>query len=132
VRAAGRGVRLTIILETPDRIEGRGEYSTIQALGRDVAACSTVYYWPREHRPIGEKGKVGLLHVKCVVADGHWLFLSSANLTRYAFNLNMELGVLITGGPDPQAVEGVFADLIVNGALTEAGEHPRIDGMNCS
>ena len=37
-------------------------------------------------------GKLGILHVKCVVADGRWLFLSSANLTKYAFTINMELG----------------------------------------
>jgi phosphatidylserine/phosphatidylglycerophosphate/cardiolipin synthase-like enzyme len=31
VRAAKRGVRLTVIVETPDKIEGEGEYSTIKA-----------------------------------------------------------------------------------------------------
>ena len=39
-----------------------------------------------------QSGKLGILHVKCVVGDGRWLFLSSANLTKYAFSLNMELG----------------------------------------
>ena len=38
VRAAKRGVRLTVIVETPDKIEGQGEYSTIQALGQEVAS----------------------------------------------------------------------------------------------
>ena len=37
VRAANRGVRLTVIVETPDKIEGEGEYSTIKALGQEVA-----------------------------------------------------------------------------------------------
>ncbi len=112
VRAAGRGVRLTIVLETPDRIEGQGEYSTIRALGREVAGCSTVYYWPREHRPVGENGKAGILHVKCAVADGEWLFLSSANLTQQAFTINMELGMLITGGLLPGRVEAHFDAMI--------------------
>lgn len=40
VRAAKRGVRLSIIIETPDKIEGEDEYSTIKALGQEVAACS--------------------------------------------------------------------------------------------
>ncbi len=75
VRAAKRGVRLTVIVETPDKIEGEGEYSTIKALGQEVAACSKVYFWPKENRPLGDNNKVGILHVKCAVADGEWLFL---------------------------------------------------------
>ena len=117
VRAAGRGVRLTVIVETPDRIEGQGEYSTIRALGREVAGCSTVYYWPQENRTVGENGKVGILHVKCAVADGEWMFLSSANLTRQAFTINMELGMLVRGGTMPRRVERQFDRLIELGLL---------------
>lgn len=117
VKAAGRGVQLTIVLETPDRIEGQGEYSTIRALGREVAGCSAVYYWPAENRPVGENGKTGILHVKCAVADGEWLFLSSANLTRQAFTINMELGTLVRGGSMPRRVERQFDQLVHDGHL---------------
>ena len=112
VRAAKRGVRLTVIVETPDKIAGEGEYSTIRALGPEVAACSTVYFWPKENRPVGENNKVGILHVKCAVADGKWLFLSSANLTQQAFTINMELGMLVSGGTMPSRVEQQFDQLI--------------------
>lgn len=112
VNAAKRGVQLTIIVETPDRIEGQGEYNTITALGQEVAGCSAVYFWPKENRPVGENNKVGLLHVKCAVADGEWLFLSSANLTRQAFTINMELGMLVRGGTMPRRVEQQFIQLI--------------------
>ncbi len=112
VRAAKRGVRLTVIVETPDKIEGEGEYNTIKALGQDVAACSTIYFWPKENRPRDDHDKIGILHVKCAVADGEWLFLSSANLTQQAFTLNMELGVLIHGGEIPSRVERQFRRLI--------------------
>lgn len=115
VRAAKRGVRLTVIVETPDRLEGAGEYSTIEALGQEVAACSTVYFWPKENRPVGDNNKVGILHVKCVVADGDWLFLSSANLTQQAFTINMELGILVRGGTMPSRVEQQFDRLIQSG-----------------
>jgi len=98
VRAARRGVQIRVVVETPTRIEGQGEYNTLQALGADVATCAAVYYWPKEKRAMAEGGKIGILHVKCAVADGRWLFLSSANLTEYAFSINMELGTLITGG----------------------------------
>ena len=119
VRAAKRGVRLTVVVETPDKIEGEGEYSTIKALGQEVAACSMVYFWPKENRAVGEKNKVGILHVKCAVADGEWLFLSSANLTQQAFTINMELGILVRGGTIPSRVEQQFQRLIQNGQLRQ-------------
>jgi phosphatidylserine/phosphatidylglycerophosphate/cardiolipin synthase-like enzyme len=55
---------------------------------------------------------LGILHVKCVIADARWLFLSSANLTEYAFSTNMELGELITGGDLPARAEGHFQRLL--------------------
>ena len=119
VRAAKRGVRLTVIVETPDKIEGEGEYSTIKALGQEVAACSTVFFWPKENRPLGDNNKVGILHVKCAVADGEWLFLSSANLTQQAFTINMELGMLVRGGTMPSRVEQQFERLIQSGQLKQ-------------
>ena len=60
---------------------------------------------------------MGILHVKCAVADGRWLFLSSANLTEYAFTINMELGVLVTGGSLPGQVQEHFDRLIANNLL---------------
>ena len=119
VRAARRGVRVGIVVETPDKIQGEREYDTIRALGDDVAACSTIYFWPKDLRERDPNGKVGILHVKCVVSDGRWLFLSSANLTEYAFSINMELGVLLTGGEHPMIVERQFQQLIVDGLLEE-------------
>jgi phosphatidylserine/phosphatidylglycerophosphate/cardiolipin synthase-like enzyme len=117
VRAARRGVQINMIVETPDKLEGENEYSTLRALGDDVAVCSAVYYWPKENRGQDDKGKVGILHVKCAVADGLWLFLSSANLTEYAFTINMELGVLVTGGKLPGQVQEHFDGLIQAGSL---------------
>ena len=51
------------------------------------------------------------------MADGRWLFLSSANLTEYAFTINMELGVLVTGGKLPTQVERHFDRLVEVGQL---------------
>ncbi len=117
VRAAKRGVKITVVVETPDKLDVQNEYSTLQALGEDVARCSVVYYWPKEKRKADGSGKLGILHVKCVVGDGRWLFLSSANLTKYAFSLNLELGVLITGGHAPQRIERMFQNLISEGVF---------------
>jgi phosphatidylserine/phosphatidylglycerophosphate/cardiolipin synthase-like enzyme len=110
VRAARRGVQITVIVETPDKLDGENEYNTLRALGDDVAACSAVYYWPKEQRVRDDS-------VKCAVADGRWLFLSSANLTEYAFTINMELGVLVTSGKMPGQVQEHFDRLILAGQL---------------
>lgn len=117
IRAAKRGVRITVIVETPDHTAGKQEYDTLIALGDEVAACSSVLYWPRENRPKNDVGKTGILHVKCAVADSQWLFLSSANLTQYAFTINMELGVLIRGGRLPNLIERHFCLLQDTGVL---------------
>lgn len=117
VKAARRGVKLTVIVETPDRLGGENEYCTLRALGSEVEACSSVYFWPREKRKLSESDKPGILHVKCVVADGEWLFLSSANLTQQAFTVNMELGMLVRGGTMPKRVEKQFERLILMKAL---------------
>jgi hypothetical protein len=50
------------------------------------------------------------------------LFLSSANLTEYAFTINMELGALFTEASLPRQVEKHFEGLISNGTLE------RLDG----
>ncbi len=120
VRAADRGVAIRLIVESPDRIEGRKAYSTLAALGPTVAGRCGVYLWPIEGRFRGGTGRPGLLHVKCVVSERRWLFLSSANLTEQAFSINMELGVLITGGTMPGRVDAHFGKMIEAGTLVEA------------
>jgi phosphatidylserine/phosphatidylglycerophosphate/cardiolipin synthase-like enzyme len=119
VRAADRGAAITVVVETPDRLEGQNTYDTLRALGPAAAARSSVYFWPLDNREKDGNEKHGILHVKCSVADGRWLFLSSANLTEYAFTLNMELGLLITGGNLPGQVEAHFHRLIEAGVLAK-------------
>jgi phosphatidylserine/phosphatidylglycerophosphate/cardiolipin synthase-like enzyme len=112
-------VQINVIVETPDKLEGENEYSTLRALGDDVAACSAVYYWPKDKRARENNGKFSILHVKCAVADSRWLFVSSANLTEYAFTINMELGLLVTSGKLPAQVERHFERLIEGGQLVK-------------
>jgi phosphatidylserine/phosphatidylglycerophosphate/cardiolipin synthase-like enzyme len=117
VAAAQRGVTIRLIVETPNWIEGEGEYNCVMALGASVASTCSVYYWPQENRAKDDNGKIGILHVKCAVADGVRMFLSSANLTEYAFTINMELGVLVTDGKLPGEVEQHFERLMTEGTL---------------
>src|SRR5262249_54991511 len=118
VRAADRGVSLRVIIEAWDRHEGMNVYHRFRAFGDKVASRASVYLWPLEQRAMDEAGKPGVLHVKCVVADGRWLFLSSANLTENAFTLNMEMGVLVSGGHLPSQAEKQFDKLIESGVVT--------------
>ncbi len=117
VAAAARGVDIRLIVETPNRIEGQGEYDCLLALGEKVASACSVYYWPQENRAKDDNGKLGILHVKCAVADGYRMFLSSANFTDYAFTINMELGLLVTGGMLPGQVERHFESLTLDATL---------------
>ena len=50
-----------------------------------------VYYDPRTVEP----GSVASLHAKCVVVDGRWSLVSSANFTDRGLHRNLEAGVLI-------------------------------------
>lgn len=86
-----------------------------RVLGPSVAKQCGVYLWPLPNRATDNNGKAGILQVKCAVADATWLFLSSANLTEYAFSLNMELGLLISGGNLPAQVEAHFDRMIQTG-----------------
>jgi phosphatidylserine/phosphatidylglycerophosphate/cardiolipin synthase-like enzyme len=117
IQAANRGVVINVIIETPNRLEGKNAYDTLKALGSAAASRCQVYFWPLEKRKKDANGKPGILHVKCAVADGQRLFLSSANLTDYAFTTNMELGILITGGSLPVEVESHFHQMIQAGVL---------------
>jgi phosphatidylserine/phosphatidylglycerophosphate/cardiolipin synthase-like enzyme len=112
ITAANRGVRIRLIVETPSRIEGQGEYDCLLALGQNVASACSVYYWPQDKRSRDDNGKIGILHVKCAIADGYRMFLTSANLTDYAFTINMELGLLVSGGRLPEQIDCHFDSLI--------------------
>jgi phosphatidylserine/phosphatidylglycerophosphate/cardiolipin synthase-like enzyme len=117
VQAANRGVSLRIIVESPRESEGKIDYDGIAALGKQVTSHAQLYLWPLDQRPHSEGGKHGSLHVKCAVADGRDLLISSANLTEYAMTMNMEMGVFVRGGLLPTQVEQHFEGLIQKGIL---------------
>lgn len=117
VQAAGRGVAIRICVEAPEPSGQTMAYDTIKALGPAVAQRAALYVWPSDQRPQDANGHAGVLHAKCAVADGQLLFLSSANLTDYAMNLNIELGVLIRSAPHAQRVAAQFEQMIAQGIL---------------
>src|SRR5262249_35573086 len=92
--AARRGIAITICIETPGASEGKIAYDALKALGSDVIERARIFTWPLDQRPRSPDGRHGSLHAKVAVADGKITLISSANLTEYAMNLNMELGIL--------------------------------------
>lgn len=110
--AVGRGVDLSILVESSDESAGKLTYDAINAFGEVLHQLATFYIWPYDKRERSEDAKSGIIHAKAAVADGKVLFISSANLTEYAMNLNMEMGVLIHGGDLPLQVEKQFDYLI--------------------
>jgi phosphatidylserine/phosphatidylglycerophosphate/cardiolipin synthase-like enzyme len=116
VAAIERGVRLQMIVDVmnPEAIDG---YNPLIAIGEPLLSSAEILYWPKDQRTSDADGRRGTLHVKCVVADGERLFISSANLTEQAFRLNMELGVFIAGARHARNVEEHFAELAAQKTL---------------
>lgn len=115
-RAVRRGVRVRVVLESASEAGGKARFDPVSALA-DAAAEVEVYRWPMDRRPTDSRGNKGSLHAKCAVVDGRSAMVSSANLTEHALELNMELGILVTGGGTPERIVELFNRLIDSGVL---------------
>lgn len=82
-----------------------------------VAPNCQVYLWPDEHRQF-QPGHYANLHAKCAVADGRQAFVSSANLTGWAMEHNLEVGYMVTGGPTPRALHRYLDGLVESKVAT--------------
>lgn len=96
--AERRGVRVVFVLESEEGNGGKVDFSPLPHLRASGLRQAEVYTWPQENRLRDERGRSGSLHAKFAVADRMRLLVSSANVTEFAFELNIELGVLVTGG----------------------------------
>ena len=87
-------MRIALILE--DKVESEGKVSVSPSMrsmcSREVRA--RIYVWPLECRPKTRKGSMVLCMQNSSSRMRSRLFLSSANLTEFALNLNLELGLL--------------------------------------
>lgn len=91
--ASDRGVIVSMLLELS---QGHGGSITFDAIGkmRTLVPAAKLYAW----RDRADSFSDGRVHAKVAVADSRMCFITSANLTGYAMEKNMEAGVLITGG----------------------------------
>lgn len=107
-RAVERGVKVELVLESADHLDGGG--------GAHAYAKYDVFEWPNDQRnPPNAK-----LHAKAVLVDGDSVLLTSANLSNAAFDKNIELGVLCRGGKTANQVQQHFDALIQTGVLRRA------------
>lgn len=78
--------------------------------------CPRIYY---DRRACSPGPPYCSMHAKCVVVDGRWAFVSSANFTLRGQERNIEAGVLLD---DPEFAEHLsmqWLSLIESGALSE-------------
>lgn len=106
--AARRGVEVRLVLDG----------GTEAARAFEASERITRYTWPPtllpEHNP-----QHASLHAKAAIADDRLAFVTSANLTEYALDRNMELGLLVRGGNVPRLLADHFAGLIDRGVLVK-------------
>ena len=115
--ALSRGVEVRFISESHDSSGGRLTHDAADSLGPELEGRVKCYEWPIERRPRNERGHTGVLHAKCALADREALLVASANLREHALDLNMEMGVLIRGGPLPEQAAEHIDGLIREGVL---------------
>lgn len=105
--ASERDVEIAMLLESSQEHGGSINVDVIGKM-RALVPHARLYAW----RSKAEEFIDGRVHAKAVVADDHSCFITSANLTGYAMERNMEAGVLITGGHIPNLLGEHLRSLI--------------------
>ncbi len=98
--ASDRGVAISMLLELSQDHGGSISFDAIGKM-RTLVPSSKLYAWRDKADPFTE----GRVHAKIALADGRDCFITSANLTGYAMERNMEAGVLINGGQIPRLLD---------------------------
>ncbi|RPZ84229.1 phospholipase [Pseudomonas aeruginosa] len=110
--AAERGVKIEFLMELSSAQGGKVSVDPIGNL-KKIVPDALFYVWK-------DKGAAfvnGSVHAKVAVADGAYCFITSANLTGYAMDQNMEAGVLISGDPLPEQLHRHLEALAMTGVI---------------
>lgn len=110
VRAAARDVDVVLLLERPQ--DNATFHQHAQPLGAVAARRLT---WSGMQRPAGAS-----MHAKVLVVDGAAALVGSANITAYAFDRNLECGLLVRGGPVPRRIWDHVQSLVDGGVLVRS------------
>ena len=105
--ASARGVLISMLLELSQE---HGGSISIDAIGKMkvLVPSARLYAWQDK----AEEFSDGRVHAKVAVADGNICFITSANLTGFAMERNMEAGVLISGGNIPRLLNEHLGSLV--------------------
>jgi len=98
--ASAQGVSISMLLESSQEHGGSISFDAIGKM-KALMPNAHLYTW----RDQGEVFSDGRVHAKVAVADRHTCFITSANLTGFAMERNMEAGLLLSGGSIPQMLE---------------------------
>lgn len=105
--ASDRGVQISMLLELSQEQGGSVTFDAISKM-RKLVPAGRLFVW----RERAEYFQYGCVHAKVAVADGSTCFITSANITGYAMEKNMEAGVLINGGHIPKLLDDHLRSLI--------------------
>lgn len=95
--ASARDVMIAMLFESSQDHGGSINIDVINKMSTLVPGAQ-LYAWTDKAGEFTD----GRVHAKVAVADSHTCFITSANLTGYAMEKNMEAGVLISGGHIPK------------------------------
>lgn len=105
--AGARGVLISMLLELSQEHGGSISFDAIGKM-KLLVPSARLYAW----RDKSEEFIDGRVHAKVAVADVSACFITSANLTGFAMEKNIEAGVLITGGSIPKQLSECLTGLV--------------------
>jgi phosphatidylserine/phosphatidylglycerophosphate/cardiolipin synthase-like enzyme len=119
---AVRALQVTLLFNIQRK---RGDTTSAEQLVRRFADRLWKIDWPGKSRPrvfydprsVEPDAPGGVLHAKAVVADDEKVFITSANLTEFALDRNIELGLLVRDRALAASVTTHFGGLISLGLL---------------
>ncbi len=112
--AVSRNVEVDMLLESSSSHGGKVDIDSVSTF-RELVPSANIYVWSSKAKSKDKWN--GAVHAKCAESDGNLAFITSANLTGYAMESNMELGVLVRGGNLPMKLEQHLKALITTGIL---------------
>ena len=110
-----RGVTIKFLMEL-SKADGGKVSSDPSGHLRKIVPHARFYVWKDKEAAFAS----GCVHAKVAVSDGLYCFITSANLTGYAMDQNMEAGVLISGEPLPEQLHRHLEALAITGVIVLA------------
>lgn len=105
--ACSRGVKIDILVEASSDNGGSLNIDSPKNM-KDAVNAANVYIWKKKEGVFVD----GRVHAKIAIADGLRAFITSANLTSYALEKNMEAGILIEDHQFITNIQAHFQSLI--------------------